>query len=280
MRREMAGKLRFFLYRDDPMVSQFLEQLEGGSYDAESIRRQAGREGSVDAGVHAGPVSLGGSRKRSAGEESELSLRQTGASRFSRFHQLATDSGDIQPLDAIDEDIWDQVQTGEVIDAPVMVEVPEFLKSLSLATQASALLPFLEILGSVQGDEGKPVIDPSEIDTVKRQLPAVEQAAAMTEHAPVPVVATLATNPNFKFFMRLNRERIQVEDLQDLEGEARLVASIQSKVLRGKPTQVGELLRGLPSQNRAQRRRSGSTNSGTVTLRYPSAVVAAIALFR
>jgi hypothetical protein len=37
----MAGRLRFFVYRDDAIVSQFLEQLEGGVFDEERIRHQA-----------------------------------------------------------------------------------------------------------------------------------------------------------------------------------------------------------------------------------------------
>ena len=110
----MAGSLRFFLYRDDAIVSQFLEQLEGGVYEEELIRRQAASGGSVGAGVGAGPVSFRGSRNRSSDEETEFKLTQTGPSRFSRFHDLATASEDLQWLDSIDEAIWDQMQVGEL----------------------------------------------------------------------------------------------------------------------------------------------------------------------
>jgi hypothetical protein len=118
--------------------------------------------------------------------------------------------------------------------------------------------------------------------TVKRQLPVVEQAAALAEDAPLSLVASLASDPKFKFGVRLKRDNIQVDSIQDLDGEARLVASIQSKVLRGKPTQVGQLLPNVPAQNRAQRRRSGDGGGSTtnITLRYPAAVVAPIAIFR
>lgn len=278
----MVGRLRIFLYRDDAIVSQFLEQLEGGLFDEENIRRQAANGGSVGGGVTVGPVDVKGSRNRSTGEETEFNLRQTGPSRFSRFHELATASDDVQPLDAIDEAIWDQLETGEVIDARVMIDIPDILKSLDFASRASELIPFFEAFGSMRGEDDKPLVDPEEMRTVKRQLPVVEQAAALAEDAPLSLVASLASDPKFKFGVRLKRDNIQVDSIQDLDGEARLVASIQSKVLRGKPTQVGQLLPNVPAQNRAQRRRSGDGGGSTtnITLRYPAAVVAPIAIFR
>ena len=52
----MAGKLRYFLYRFDPIVSQFLEKLEGGACDEESIRRSCNSGTGLSAGVGVGPV--------------------------------------------------------------------------------------------------------------------------------------------------------------------------------------------------------------------------------
>jgi hypothetical protein len=118
------------------------------------------------------------------------------------------------------------------------------------------------------------------LETVKKQLPVVEQTAALAEEAPVPALASLTADPRFKLFVRLKRENIQVDGLQDLDGEARLVASIQSKVTRGKPIQVGQFLPGLTTSNRAQRRNTRTGDSSTITLRYPAAVVTPICIFR
>jgi len=226
----MAGRLRYFLYRDDRVVSQFLEQLEGGVYDEENIRQKSGKSTSAGGGLAAGPVSIKGSRDRSADHETEFSLHQTGASRFSRFHDLASGSGDIQPLDALDEASWDQMEPGEVFEARVTVKLPDILKTLDLAGQASKLMLAFDAFGAVAGADGKPLIDPDQMRTVKRQLPVVEHFAAIAAAAPVPVTANLASDPTFKFFVNLNRDNILVASLQELEGEARLVASIQSNV--------------------------------------------------
>jgi len=276
----MPGRLKFFLYRDDPIVSQFLEQLEGGVYDEENISRQAGRGTSLGGGLSAGPVALQGSRNRSKGEESKFNLRQTGPSRFTRFHQLASDTQDVKVLSGVGEAIWDQVQLGELVEATVTLEVPQLLKSLNLVGNVSVLIPVFEAFGSIQGDDGKPKVDPDELQALKRQLPAVEQAAAMAESAPIPLIASMVSDLRFRFSLRLGRDKLQVANLDELEGEAQLVASVQSKVLRGKPVQVGQLVPGLPVQNRAQRRRTGGGEDGSVTLRYPAFIVTPIAIFR
>lgn len=276
----MPGKLRIFLYRDDALVSQFLEQLEGGTYDEETIRRRKGSGGSLGVGIGAGPVGLKGSLDKSASQDLELNLRQTGPSRFSRFFDLASGSDDVQPLDAIDDGIWNQLEPGEIIDAAVVLEVPAFLKSIDIARKASSLLPLFEAVATIRGAGGKPVIDPAELRTVKRQLPVAEDVATVTEAAPLPVLGSLASSPRYKFFLRLRRADILADELGDLDGPARLIGAIQSKVARGKSTVVGQLMPGLPPSNRAARRRSATPGGAEITLRYPAAVITPIGIFR
>ena len=62
----MPGKLRIFLYRDDALVSQFLEQLEGGTDDEENIRQRKGSGGSLGTEIGIGSVGLKGSHLRRA----------------------------------------------------------------------------------------------------------------------------------------------------------------------------------------------------------------------
>ena len=276
----MAGRLRYFLYRDDAIVSQFVEQLEGGVYDEENIRQQASGGTSLGVGVSAGPLRGTASRGQSSASESELNLRQTGASRFSRFHELAVEAGEIQELDACDEAIWDQLQVGEILDVGVSLEIPDIVKTMGMVGRVSALMPLFNTLGGFANDDGSPVIDPGEIATVTERLPVFEQAATAMENAGIPALVSLVGDTKFKMFLRLRRSSLQIEELQELEGDVRLVGTVHSKITKGKPAEVGQLLPGLPVQNRAQRRNAGSGDSNAITLRYPGAIITPIALFR
>jgi hypothetical protein len=78
--------LREFLYRSDDLVSQFLEQLEGGEFDEQRITDQSSRSSGLGASVTAGPLSASGDKRTGESSESELTMRQTPASRFNRLH--------------------------------------------------------------------------------------------------------------------------------------------------------------------------------------------------
>lgn len=107
-------------------------------------------------------------------------------------------------------------------------------------------------------------------------------AAAAIEQAGVPVVASPASDAKFKVFLRLKRSGLHVEQLTELAGDARPVGTIQRIVPNGKTVEVGQILPGLPSSNRAQRRqgRSSAGEDNSIKLRYPGAVVTPIAVFR
>jgi hypothetical protein len=277
----LAGLLRYFLYRDDRIVLQFLEQLEGGVYDEENVKQQAGGGSSVGVGIKAGPVTGKADRSKSTNAESELRLRQTGPSRFSRFYELACGEDGIQTLDACDNAIWDQLRVGEIVDLGLSLSTPEIVKSLRTLSQVSKLMPLFGAMDGITGEDGMPLIDPTELATVTEKLPVMGHVATAMEQAGIPTNATLIGDSRYKFFFRLKQANLQTNDLNDLEGEARLVGTIQSKVAKGKTMQVSQLLPGLPSANRTERRKGRGTPDPTiVTLRYPGAVITPIAIFR
>lgn len=275
----MPRRLRTFLYRDDAIVAQYLEQLEGGAYDEENIRRTTGSDGSVGAGIGLGPVELKGSRGKSAAHKSELSLRQTGPSRFSRFYALARGSGDVQTLDETDDTTWDRLQPGAIIDAAVVLEIPTLLKSIELASRAPALLPLLDAISPIRDDEGRPVIDPVELRAMRRQLSSAEDTAAATKAVPLPVIASLASDQRYKFFTRLKRTSVRVDQIGDLDGQARLIGAVHCRLPRGKAQVVGHVP-GMSPPRRPIRKRSTAAIGAGITLRYPSAVLTPVAIFR
>lgn len=276
----MAKRLRHFLYRDDTIVSQFLDQLQGGEYEAENIRQQASGGSSLGIGVHTGPLRGDAARNRTSSTESELNLRQTGPSRFARFYELASADESIEHFDACDEAIWDQLQVGEVIDVGVTLSIPDIVKTVGMVGRISSLMPIFTALSGFAGDGGEPVIDQREVASVTSRLPVIEQVASAFEEAEVPVIASLIGAEKFKVFVRLKRSCLLVEELQEVDGDARLVAKIQRLVPRGRAVEVGQVLPGLPSPNRSQRRQGrvpGEENA--LRLRYPGAVATPIAVF-
>src|SRR5688572_29598659 len=106
----MAPKLRLrrFLYLNESLTDEFLAQLEGGLYSEESQTVTDTKERGGSLGGRVGPLE-GKASKGSAGEETtERTIRQVAEGAFTRLAEHLEEQGALQPLDAFDEDIWDQ----------------------------------------------------------------------------------------------------------------------------------------------------------------------------
>lgn len=278
----MTKQYRFFIYIDDRMVGQFLEQAEGGEYGEEHISRQRTKEGSLGGSLRAGPAGAHAGARRGASEDSDVVRRPTPASRFARLHSALTADEAIQPLDVADDAIWDQIAVGEIFESGVTLEVPAIYKVLDMAGSFSSFLPMLEQFSAVvAAEEDEQTFDEKEMASIKQQLPVIEQAAAIADQSPLPLAAHLASDLRYTFFQQLKRDSMTVP-MDELDGEARMLAKVQRKIVKGRPESVQLLVPGAPAPNRAQRRKQDSQTDpdSVITLRYPSAVVTPLAIWR
>lgn len=108
--------LREFLYRDDDLVSQFLEQMEGGGYDEQRITDQSNQTSGLGASAKVGPLNLSGDRRAGEASESEMTVGQTPASRFNRLYRLLEEGTAIQQLLGLDDEIWNQLSRNEIVE--------------------------------------------------------------------------------------------------------------------------------------------------------------------
>ena len=278
-------QLRFFLFLDDRIVAQFLEQLDLGEYGDEQISRQRQAGGSVDGSLRAGPAGIGAGYSKAVSEDTAVVRRPTAASRFARLYQELQAHEGIQSLDVADDGIWNQLQVGEIIESNVRLAIPEIYRVLAMVPGLSALMPVFEQIGSISmGEEDEQHIDPQEVASIKRKLPVMEQTAQIADQSPLPVEAHLASDERYAFHLQLKRDSVLV-GIDELGGEARMLAQIQRKVEKGKPQTIQLLVPELvPRTNRAQRRekakKSGTAQDTTIVLRYPGAIVTHIAVYR
>lgn len=266
--------LRQFMYLDEQILGQFLEQLEGGFYDEEAITERTERGRHVRAGLRAGPAELGGDTGKSGAQETSMKVRQTPASRFDRLHRTLAEQALIQQLAAIDDEIWDQLTTGELLEIEATLSVPSIVKDLEAVGNVEALLPLIEQVNEIVEDDD--AIDPRELAAVKRQIPALSGFARQASSAPVPCFVHLAPAPRYKFLARLRRTSMQCS-VDELDGHAIVLGKLQRKLRKGESETVEEELLGIPKLSREMRRKTGQQY---VRLTYPGAVITPIAIWR
>jgi hypothetical protein len=271
--------LHDFLYLDDRIVQQFLEQLEGGAYDEERQVSKEGKDGGVSGGAKWGPANLDAKRTRTSGEERERKVRPTPHSRFASLSATLQEYDGVQTLISTDEEIWDQIAVSEMVEATVTLDVPAIFGTLAqldtlgefeaMAKNAAALTTIFDLPeDSVRG-----------LNEAFEQLDAAAPIASHLKNADVPCRMKLVGSPKYELFGYLRRDALKA-DISDLEGEAKVLARVQQRVEKGSPYRIPI---GLPKgfkPNRAQRRASTGQNSQEIRLQYPAMVVRPVAIYR
>jgi hypothetical protein len=271
--------LREFLYRRDDLVLQFLEQLEGGGYEEEQVTERTQSTSGVGGSIGARGASVSGEHKKQGEREAAYTFRQSPASRFNRLHRILQDEDAIQPLAALDDGIWDQLRSNEVLEIEAHLALAPGVAEISAAGALGAVAPLLDLVRMLPGTMLPDDFDRAEADKISNQLPLMERIAEHFASAPVPCTFTPVGSPRYKFFTELLREHLVV-NTSDLEGEATILVKIQRLIPKGKPETVGTGIIGNASLNRQQRRSQDSDQPLTVRLSYPASVVTAIGVYR
>lgn len=276
-------KLRRFMYLNDDIVGQFLAQVEGGEFDEQRITDQQGSSSGLGLSVKAGPASAHADRGKSGSSQAETVVRQSGPSRFNRLHSILEADHQLSSLNVADDGIWEQLEMGEIIEAVVTLEVPEFFQKMEQMSGFAAFSPLLEAVSGL-ASLNIPGLDVSaqnlkQMSGIKGAMPAIEGMSAAVAEAPLPIMMHLVDAPKYKFLVMLDRALLTIAS-GEFDGEARALIKVDRHVAKGKPEQV-QLMPGVPNQSRAQRRASASKDdSSTLTLKAPAARATCIAIYR
>jgi hypothetical protein len=270
--------LREFLYRRDDLVAQFLEGLEGGEYDEERIKEQATRAAGGGASAGAGPLRASADLRREGTSETELTMRQTAASRFNRLHSLLEKNEAIQPLESLDDAIWEGLLRNEVIEVEAVLTLAPGVAAMNQAAGLGALLPLIGKISSLPDELLPDDFDRRDAARMTKQLPIIQDIAQPLTSGPVPCTFVPIGTARYTFFAELVRSGIQ-GTIADLEGEVTVLAKVTRKIVKGKPETVGQPVPGV-QLNRDQRRKGAGSALLTVRLQHPAAVVTVIGIYR
>src|SRR5690349_503923 len=139
--------LRRFQYLDGGLVRQYLAQVPGGVEIVTRGTRESKGQTSLGAGAGYGPISAKAGRDKSSSETTEFEVERSAPADFNRLRALAADQGLIQPLNALDEQIWDQLQVGELLEARVVFALPKIHELLTATEQFKELAGLMKAMG-------------------------------------------------------------------------------------------------------------------------------------
>lgn len=264
----MPPLLRNFLYLDERLTSQYLAQLEGGTYEEEAQSEKNARNRGGEAGAKLGPLNARGSKGSGAEASSSRTMRQTPEGNYRRLEKLLDAEHAVQWLDAFDEGIWNKLERGEVLRVESVVKVPSLYK---LAAMAAGVAPFMDLMETV-GEAVGP-----ETQSAVQGMTQVGQALKVS----VVAHAAGAGASKFKFICPLKRGFLR-EDLAALDGECIVVGSLQRQLkARERYSLLDDLgMGGLPRAERRKTERDMKKTLPDLVVSPPAALLTPLAIYR
>ncbi|MEA2192596.1 MAG: hypothetical protein QOI73_2717 [Solirubrobacteraceae bacterium] len=263
----MPALLRNFLYLDERLTSQYLAQLEGGTYAEEDQSTKDARNRGGEAGAKVGPLAAKGSKGSAAEEISSRRMRQTAEGDYRRLEKLLDAEDAVQWLDAFDDDIWNGLERGEALRIESVVNVPTFLKYTEMAAEFGPLMELMQTFGETVDEETQEAVTGlTQIGQTLKELTVVARAAGA---------------PKYKFICPLKRQFLR-EDMAALDGECIVVGSLQRRLKAGERYSILDALGmgGLPRAERRKAERDMKKDMPDSVVSAPAALVTPLAIYR
>jgi len=280
----MGGSLilRSFFYLDDNIVDDYLAQLEGMLLDSsytEKTTISQGKEGGLGVNV---PSFVQGNAKanNTSVSETERRILETPVVKFTRLHQMLTEQNMIQALNGFDEEIYKQIQSGEVIEIQGEAKLPAWEGLTESLSEISDLAEIMKALGQ------DPWADPQ----ANQAFQGFTSLAAKKKQEDTVVIVLPFGSPRFKFVARLDATRLKRRK-EDLKAEITILGKVHRKLAEKEIIEIFRLIpemNELQNLNRAQRRQAGKKGANNIStqspldeiIKYPAMQLQPIAIYQ
>lgn len=271
MTADMTAKLRLrrFLYLDDRLTGQFLAQAGDEVFEEEELTEETESSRGGGLGLRAGPAQGGAGASKASKTTSSRTVRQTPDGAFTRLAQVLEDGDAVLSIESANQDVWDGLRRGDVLEAECNISVPLLIR-IGLFASSAPMAEIAQAFGQQVPDEAARVIQ--QLGTMISMLKVL------------PVICELVGSPKYRFVAPVNPECLRVNNLDDLSGEATVFATVEQKIRgRAKWSLLDALgLASLPREARREFDRSVATVDlfKDFTVTAPAAVLSTVAIFR
>jgi len=226
-----------FVYLNFDTVINALSALEAGKVDEILEKVSEAREGGLEASVGYGPAKVGGSRKKTANVEEELTRSRTNFSAFEAWYNRLEAAEAFGELTAWDVDTRNELEVGDTI---------KFRARVSLAPVQQVLLTFIDFAKQA-GDPDSFLKQPSaQLAQTKKTANQMSgwlggrdgKRSILTSLAPLDTASP-------RVFARL-AEQYLVGGAQLVEGEFTVIAQVEQLIKTGEAIPAIRVLRETP----------------------------------
>jgi hypothetical protein len=276
---------REFLYLNQDTIVNSLSALEAGAVDEIIQKANEAREGGIQGGVGAGPLNVGGGKKKASNIEEQMVRTRTVFSAFDAWYTHLKDADAIGTFDKWDVGVRDDLETGDTI---------EFEGRLTLTPVHRVLRTFINFAeqadtpGSVFQQKGE---DLKETKKTARMMQVWLGGKDAPQHFPVYMAPYESDEP--RMVARLDEEYM-LSPKEGIDGLYKVIAQVDEILREGDEISAIRIIRDVPPTSMEVETISEALSNfiepatelgvtitpDDISVPYPAVIVRPIAVFR
>lgn len=265
--------LRSFLFLDTNTLSDYLSAIEGFVTEGDIDQVETEKK---DLSGKAGYKIIESEAATQKSKERKQTLAVTDAAKFQRLFEILEKDDGIKFLDLIDQDTWEQIRRGDIVEIEANVQLP---KAFALTQAMDDFSPLLNIMSQFGQDS---LVD----SKTKAAFEGIQSVAKLSEGKPIPILFETSSTPGFAFASNLQRKFLRCQ-ITDIEGSSTIFGKVQRVIRKGEKMELFSMLPALsaklPSLNIKQQRQMQQNLAKqelAEVVKGPALIISTLAIYR
>lgn len=266
--------LRNILYLDVEAINDYISQIEGYTYDEETITSNSVTDKGGKAGIVFKPLTAGVDLEKQNSNTTTKNVKITDSSKLDKIIKYLENENELKYFEEIDENIWQKIYRDDFLE---LLVTPRFSRVKELANMAKDFNNFIDTIQPYMSED---IVD----SKTKEALSGFESISKLNNNSMVSCVFNFE-NKKYPIIAELNSMYFRVEE-QNIKVQCNLLCKVQKKIESGKQIELDEIFKNVKNLNlnREQKRKMPKNLSNPKEIKDivkgPAFVVTPIAIYK
>jgi len=267
-------ELRNILYLDIETINDYISQIEGYTYDEETITSNSTTDKGGKAGIGFKKLTAEANLGKQNTNTTTKNVKITDSSKLDKIIKYLENEDELKYYEEIDENTWQDICRNDFLELFV---IPRFSRIRELSNTAKNLNNLIDVFQSYMSDD---MID----SKAKEALSGFEAISKINNTSMVSCVFNFE-NKRYPIVAELNSTYLRVDEA-NIKVQCCLLCKVQRKIENGKHIELDEIFNSVKNLNlnREQKRKMPKNLSNPKeikdTIKGPALVVTPIAIYR
>lgn len=266
--------LRNILYIDNIVIDDYVSQIEGYTYEEETIIDSALKDKNASAGIGIRKIKADGKIQKQNSYSTTKKVKITVASKLDKVIKYLESDNELKYYENMDEHSWNNINRNDFLE---LLVTPRFSKMREMSIMAKNINNMINVFQQYTENE---IID----SKTKHTLSSFESISNLNNDSTLSCVFNFKNN-QYPVVAKLNNDFFKI-DAENIKSECYLLCKVQRKIETGKNIELDEVFDAFKNLNinREQKRKISKKLSNPKeikdSVKGPAIIVHPIAIYR